>query len=215
MAKEKSEKAPKEKKVSADEANDMVLNYLKKQNRPYSSADISANLHNKVTKTAAVKILKVLVEKKEIVERQAGKQSVFHMPQNAEEGPTPEDLAEMETRTEELREETATLNETLKSLRATYSKLNSTLSTADLRESVTILESERVQIIERLTLLRSGTIQPVSKEEKDKVDKDFKIWDKTASARKKIAAEMWSMISANCADATAAAVMREGLGLDD
>lgn len=101
----------------------------------------------------------------------------------------------MESRTQELREETTTLNGTLKTLRAIYQSLNSTLSTADLRESVSVMESERVQIIERLTLLRSGIVQPVSKAEKEKVEKDWKMWEKTAGARKRIAKEMWAMVS--------------------
>ncbi|KAG9380574.1 Tat binding protein 1-interacting [Pyrenophora tritici-repentis] len=39
-----------EEKATANEAADMVLQYLHKQNRPYSAIDVSANLHNKVTK---------------------------------------------------------------------------------------------------------------------------------------------------------------------
>lgn len=114
----------------------------------------------------------------------------------------------MDTRTQELREETTILNATLKTLRSTYTSLNSTLSTADLRDAVTVMESERVQILERLALLRSGAVQPVSKDEKVKVDKDFKVWDSTASARKRIVNEMWAMLSDSCPDVTAAAAMR-------
>lgn len=33
-----------------DEAS-LILDYLRKQNRPYSAIDVSTNLHNKVTKS--------------------------------------------------------------------------------------------------------------------------------------------------------------------
>ncbi|KAI9753577.1 MAG: hypothetical protein M1815_006144 [Lichina confinis] len=60
---EKAEKTEKTEKPSADKAADMILQYLRKQNRPYSATDISSNLHNKVTKTATAKTLKELQER--------------------------------------------------------------------------------------------------------------------------------------------------------
>jgi 26S proteasome regulatory subunit (ATPase 3-interacting protein) len=101
----------------------------------------------------------------------------------------------MDARTLGLREESTTLNATLKSLRTTYNALASTLSTADLRESVTNMEFEKAEILKRLASLRSGKIQPVSKEEKGKIDKDLKMWEKIAAARKCIAEEMWKQAS--------------------
>jgi 26S proteasome regulatory subunit (ATPase 3-interacting protein) len=121
----------------------------------------------------------------------------------------------MDIRTTQHREETTGLNATLKSLRTTFAALNSTLSTADLRESVSIMESERTQILERLTALRSGTIQPVSKEEKEKVDRDFKMWESIAAHRKTIKEDMWAQISEGMPSSTEAAALKEDLGLDD
>lgn len=43
-------------------ASDIVLSYLRKQNRPYSATDIVNNLHNAVTKSVAQKVLQQLVE---------------------------------------------------------------------------------------------------------------------------------------------------------
>jgi 26S proteasome regulatory subunit (ATPase 3-interacting protein) len=60
----------------ADNPHELILSYLMAQNRPYSSTEISANLHNKVTKTKADKFLKEMHEKNEIGGK-IGKQSVF------------------------------------------------------------------------------------------------------------------------------------------
>lgn len=77
----KQEMAPRKsatKATSDDSApEELILTYLKAQNRPYSATDISANLHNKVTKTKADKLLKDLFERNEIGGKASGKQWVF------------------------------------------------------------------------------------------------------------------------------------------
>lgn len=79
MAPTKKDAAPdKEAKLTPDQSTAIILDYLRKQNRPYSATDISANLKNRVTKTAAAKLLKDLHERKEIEGRAAGKQIVYH-----------------------------------------------------------------------------------------------------------------------------------------
>ena len=57
-AKDSKDGKEKVKAVTGDEAVDVMLKYLKEQNRPYSATEVSANLHGKVTKTVADKLLK-------------------------------------------------------------------------------------------------------------------------------------------------------------
>lgn len=59
-------------KVPGENGSVMILDYLRKQNRPYSAIEISTNLQNKVTKANAVKILKDMHEKGQIEGRAAG-----------------------------------------------------------------------------------------------------------------------------------------------
>jgi 26S proteasome regulatory subunit, ATPase 3, interacting protein len=70
-----SEKEP---KLTPEQSASLILDYLRKQNRPYSATDISANLKNRVTKAAATKLLKDMHERKEVEGRTAGKQLVYH-----------------------------------------------------------------------------------------------------------------------------------------
>ncbi|QDS77885.1 hypothetical protein FKW77_000459 [Venturia effusa] len=210
----KKEKA--EKPAKGDAAADMILHYLRKQNRPYSATDISANLHNKVTKAATQKILKDLRERKEIDGRDSGKQSVYHVIQKPEESPSPDELAEMDKRTQQLRDEISNLNTTAKALRSTLSSLNSTLSTADLRAAIARMDAERAEILDRLASLRSGDIQPVSKEEKQEVDKQAKTMEKSLTKRKKIVKEMWGQVLDNTPnDASAIMGLRDQFDMDD
>lgn len=111
--------------------------------------------------------------------------------QNPDDSPTPEALAEMGTRTEGLRDETTTLNATTKSLRNELAQLNSSLSTADLRTSVASMEEEKAEITARLERLRSGSVKPVSVEEKEKVDRELKLCERVVLSRKRIVKEMW------------------------
>ena len=69
----------KEAKLTPEQSADLILNYLRKQNRPYSATDISTNLKNRVTKAAAAKLLKDLHERNEIEGRASGKQIVYHV----------------------------------------------------------------------------------------------------------------------------------------
>lgn len=103
----------------------------------------------------------------------------------------------MDKRTQQLRDETSDLNTTARSLRSTLSSLNSTLSTADLRTAIAEMDAERTEILDRLTSLRSGNVQPVSKEEKEEVDKQVKVMEKSSMKRKKIAKEMWAQVRDN------------------
>ncbi len=60
-----------------NKATGMILEYLVQQNRPYSATEVSANLHNAVTKTRTDKLLKEMFERKEIGGRASGKQWVY------------------------------------------------------------------------------------------------------------------------------------------
>lgn len=69
----------KEAKFTPQESAKAIMDYLRKENRPYSATDISGNLHNRVTKTLAQKLLKDMHERKEIEGRASGKQLVYHV----------------------------------------------------------------------------------------------------------------------------------------
>ena len=74
----KDAKEEKEAKLTPEQSAALILDYLRKQNRPYSATDISSNLKNRVTKAAAAKLLKDMHERNEIEGRAAGKQLVYH-----------------------------------------------------------------------------------------------------------------------------------------
>ncbi|KAF1843896.1 Tat binding protein 1-interacting [Cucurbitaria berberidis CBS 394.84] len=209
-----------EEKASANEAADMVLHYLRRQNRPYSAIDVSANLHNKVTKVvdhgtaAAAKVLKDLHEQKQIEGRPAGKQIVYHALQNAEDSCTPEQLAALDAQITDLRTNTTNLLGTIKILRSTLSSLNSTLSTTDLVSNVHALESEQVEILARLENLKAGKAKKVTEVERMDVERQWKKGVGVAKRREKIAREMWKLIADQLPDQELREELREAFDLD-
>ncbi|KAH7378812.1 homologous-pairing protein-like protein 2 [Pyrenochaeta sp. MPI-SDFR-AT-0127] len=203
-----------EEKATANEAADMVLHYLRKQNRPYSAIDVSANLHNKVTKTAAAKILKELHEQKHIEGRAAGKQIVYHALQDASDSCTPEQLTAFDSQITNLRTQTVTLVASAKTLRNTLSSLNSTLSTADLVSSVQALDAERAEMLARLQSLRAGQAKKVTRQEREGVEKEWKRMVVVAKKREKIAGEMWRFIADQLPDPEKREELREAFDLD-
>ncbi|KAH3906404.1 hypothetical protein HBH56_203210 [Parastagonospora nodorum] len=204
-----------EEKASANEAADMVLHYLRKQNRPYSAIDVSANLHNKVTKAAAAKVLKDLHEQKQIEGRPAGKQIVYHAIQDPSDSCTPEQLSALDTLTTDLRNKTVHLTSTAKTLRSSLSSLNSSLSTVDLVSSVHALEAEKAEILARLQSLKEGRAKKVTKEQREEVEREWKRACAVAKRRERVCGEVWGYIEDQVPDKEARGELREGLGLDE
>ena len=99
----------------------------------------------------------------------------------------------MENEIVTLRQETADTKSKEKMLRAELISISATMSTQDLQASITSLEVEKKEVLARLRPLREGNVKPVSLEEKEKVDKEYKKWSKCALARKKICMELWDM----------------------
>lgn len=202
-------------KASANGAADLVLHYLRKQNRPYSAIDVSANLHNKVTKAAAAKVLKELHEQKQIEGRSAGKQIVYHAIQDPAASCTPDQLTALDTQTTDLRNQTVQLAATAKMLRSSLSALTSELSTAELLASVAALESERVEIRTRLESLKQGKAKKVTQEQREEVEREWVRCARVARKREKIARSCWGFVEDMVQDGERREELRESLGLDD
>ncbi|KAK6498110.1 hypothetical protein TWF506_004351 [Arthrobotrys conoides] len=159
----------------------MILDYLQKQNRPYSATDISANLHNAVTKANAVKLLKELSDNGDLVD--------------PDDFASPEEIAAMKTSVEVHKERTSTLKAELKSLQVTLQKLRSMPTTDDLRSEVDTLRREVTELRSRLEPLRSGDVKPISAEEKQKVQMEAKKLQGLWIARKRWSKEFFEAVA--------------------
>lgn len=99
-----------------------VLDYLITQNRPYGSTDISANLHNAVSKPAATKVLADLSKRDVIASKTWGNQTIYAPKQSEDDGWSPEEIKEAEEEIKEKKREEQFLAEQLKPLNASESR---------------------------------------------------------------------------------------------
>lgn len=112
--------------------------------------------------------------------------------------PSPEDLAELTTRTSTLFAETNNLNTTAKTLRAHLNALTSAPSTTDLLASVRSLQAEKAALETRLAPLRTGSLRPMDEKERGAMEVDIARWRKVEQARRKIAREVWGVVKEGC-----------------
>ncbi|KAI9703988.1 MAG: hypothetical protein M1820_005770, partial [Bogoriella megaspora] len=158
------------------------------------ATDISANLHNAVTKAAATKLLKDLHDRKEIEGRTSGKQIIYHAIQDPSDAATAEELAALDAQTESFRSSTAALRAEEKTLRSAVTSLSTTVSTSELCSCISNLEAQKQEMSARLEMLKGGTVKPVSQEAREKIETDVRMWEKIERNRRKIRKELWSIV---------------------
>ncbi|CAI2173380.1 5817_t:CDS:2 [Funneliformis geosporum] len=172
----KPKKAP---AAKGDDAEQMVLDYLKKTNRPYSANDISSNLHGAVTKVIAQKVLGNLVEKTEVCCKPYGKQSVYVINQDQFESPSQEELNDMDVKIDELKKEIDGYKEKNRQLTSELTTLNNSLTNDQCEERIKTLTEQNKKYEERLEELRSGTKKFSVDDAKlidDKFERNRKFW---------------------------------------
>ncbi|EQL28943.1 hypothetical protein BDFG_08364 [Blastomyces dermatitidis ATCC 26199] len=193
----RKEKSDKESKEKGEDGATMILEYLRQQNRPYSAIDITANLHNKVSKAYTVKALKEMHERKEIEARVAGKQIVYHALQDGPSDSTPAQLSALDSELTNFRAQIASTKQYEKALRAELAALSARVPTDELREIVWRLDREKEEVLGRLAPLRDGRVatRVLSVEEQERVDGEWRMWKGRAVGRKRICREVWERCS--------------------
>ncbi|KAI9740812.1 MAG: hypothetical protein M1818_004417 [Claussenomyces sp. TS43310] len=180
--------------IPAENPNELILQYLEEQNRPYSAADISSNLHNKVTKTKTDKILKEMLERSEVSGTSSGKQWVFWCLQGSKDAATPAELADLDASITAVRKGLSGLRAEVKAKSALVATLRAAPTTAALRESIEELQRKRRESENRLRALREGGVKPVGEEEKQRVERNLSRWRLKREQRRKWFAEIEGLL---------------------
>lgn len=119
----------------------------------------------------------------------------------------------MTDETTQLRDAATALKAEEKELRAALRSGSSQVPLAELKIAVARLANDKAEAVARLDKLRAGGLKPVSLEERERVSREFRKWQKCANARVKIRREMWGMI-AGAVEKERVEEVREGLGLE-
>ncbi|WVQ76279.1 hypothetical protein IAR50_005944 [Cryptococcus sp. DSM 104548] len=184
-------KETKEKQVKGDEAEELVLSYMRDINRPFASADVVANLKNRVPKTLAVKILATLAEKGQLTVKTYGKQLLYVYNQSLL---SVLDKSELTSLDEKIKAAQKDLEEVRKHLKQQQSELSAKASlpkTCELGKDIERVQYEMKAAERALELLRGTSgdkpaVTPMSAEETKKIDQDFRKWRKEWMDRRKV-----------------------------
>lgn len=180
----------KAKEAGAEKA---VLEYVKAQNRPYSSNDIFNNLHKEHGKTAIIRALDQLAQDNKIKEKTYGKQKVYFADQDEFPDVAESELAAMDQEINAMTGELQDISRELQVREHLLSSLNNSLTTEQLVEQIKSATQERDKLASRLEKLTSNT-NFVEPEVKDKIYKDSDKFVKEWRKRKRMASEMLEAI---------------------
>ncbi|KAF9373201.1 hypothetical protein CPB97_000723 [Podila verticillata] len=190
---------PKEKKTGAtkgDKNEKLVLDYLIKQNRPYSITDIVSNLHNEVSKTDCQKVVNSLVENDLVTSKLYGKQSIYVVRQDTIDTASPEQLAAVDREIAELQNKIGDRKTHNKQLSSELNLLSSAMTTEQITEKLNTLAAKNEKASRNLELLRSGS-KLVTPEAKQKVVKEMEYHRKLWRDRRRVFKEMFQQVTDN------------------
>ncbi|KAF8198049.1 TBPIP-domain-containing protein [Pholiota molesta] len=167
---------PKVAVLKGQEAEDKVLEYVKKMNRPYGAVDVAANLKGAVPKTATQKILVALAEKGELVQKVYGKTTFFVYNQAK---------IDLEDENKELATQVRTLSTELAKIKATPTDGEIDTQIASVQESI-------AKTNKTLDPLRSGA-PPISAEQLEQIYADWAKWRAEWVRRRKVFLTFWQL----------------------
>ncbi|XP_069691125.1 homologous-pairing protein 2 homolog [Periplaneta americana] len=162
---------------------EIILKYLRDQNRPYSANDIFMNLHKEVGKTSVQKCLDQLVEQGAVIEKVYGKQKVYVIKQEDtnNESDLKQELKNLDSKLVDISGKLATAEQELKNCELQLRELQSTPTTVEAKTQLTSLEDRVQKLKDKLEDLSKNTVK-VSVEERENIQKNcennLKFWRK-------------------------------------
>ncbi|KAF8924322.1 Tat binding protein 1-interacting protein-domain-containing protein [Dissophora ornata] len=192
---------PKDKTTSfsknvGDKSEKLVLDYLTKQNRPYSVTDVISNLHASISKTECQRVVNALVEKELLTTKLYGKQAIYVVRQDTIDAATPEELAGVDGAIAKLQNQITESKSRNRQLSSELSALNSALTTDQIRVKLDRLATKNEQSKLHLSQLGAGT-ELVTLEEKQSVAKEMEFYRKMWLERRRLFKDMFAAVTEN------------------
>ncbi|WVQ80354.1 hypothetical protein IAT38_002459 [Cryptococcus sp. DSM 104549] len=200
MPPKKDTKEVKEKPIKGDQAEEMVLSYMRDMNRPFASADVTANLKNKVPKTVAVKCLATLAEKGQLTVKPYGKQLIYLYNQSLLDVLAPAQLGDLDGQIKATQGQLEERRKELRSLQSELSAKEALPKTEELDKEIARIQAENDITLRALLPFRGtadaqATVAPMSADDTAKIDKEFTRWRKEWVDRRKVYKDLLGMLS--------------------
>ncbi|KAI0090903.1 TBPIP-domain-containing protein [Irpex rosettiformis] len=198
--------------LKGQEAEDKVLEYIKRMNRPFGAVDVAANLKGAVPKTATQKILVSLAEKGELVQKTYGKTTFFVANQANIKAMPAEKLKALEDEHKVMEETNKALAAEVKAANAELVKLKATPTDEELEVQLSETASLVTKTLAHLEPLRSGT-SLVSAEDLASLDNEWTKWRGEWVKRKRVFATFWALAT-EASTTDEANALSEDLGIE-
>ncbi|GMK58730.1 hypothetical protein CspeluHIS016_0601720 [Cutaneotrichosporon spelunceum] len=206
----------KEKPVKGDDAEKMVLDYLRAVNRPYASTDVSANLKNRVTKTEAQKALNSLAEKGFLTVKSYGKQTIFVYNQSQLPVLEPEEMTQLDNQLKVVKSTLDERRKEFKSLQFEIASLETQPKTKELKEAIReVTAGSEVTLTALKTFRGESAAEPMPAKDTVKVDADWDCWRKEWTSRRKVYKELYGMLADYGLTSGSQADFEEEQGIDN
>ncbi|PWY65962.1 hypothetical protein BO94DRAFT_614135 [Aspergillus sclerotioniger CBS 115572] len=178
------------------------------------ATEVSANLHNRITKAHTAKALRELHQNKQIEGRAAGKQVVYHAIQETCNEATPEIIATMDWKTERLQEQVTSLQAIENKTRAELAAICGRPLVSELRRDIGQIEQAQEVIRARLDRVRGIDSDSVPIQLEVDAEKDWKHWQNQANIRGRICRDLWRKCSEVVPENMTREELWESLGLE-
>lgn len=179
------------------EEYEKVLAYLRKQNRPYNTQDITNNLNKEVGKTSVQRALDKYVSENKIKEKVYNKTKVYCIEQSIMPQLSDSEMKELDSEISNCEAKTQSLKESIRGLESELSSLRNSLTLEEAKLKLGKATDRCSELESRLRSIKSSGGKQVTQTEKSRIQKlhanNVQHWKK----RKRLASEMLDQILEN------------------
>ncbi|KAJ8463634.1 hypothetical protein ONZ45_g17512 [Pleurotus djamor] len=180
------------KALKGQDAEDKILEYMQRMNRPYGAVDVAANLKGAVAKTNTQKILVALAEKGDLVQKVYGKTTFFVANQANIKSVANEEITALEEERKRIETENTMKGGEVKGLNNELTQLRSTPTNEQLDSQIEETKAAIAKALDRLAPLRAGTTM-VSAENIAQIENEWTKWRTEWIRRRKIFMSFWQL----------------------
>jgi 26S proteasome regulatory subunit (ATPase 3-interacting protein) len=195
--------------------SEVVIKYLRDQNRPYSTNDIFSNLREEIKKPSVQKALDHLTEQGRITEKVYGKQKVYVVKQehlNAKD--LGQELHDLDSKLNALSHKLASAEQELKSSENLFHELQCSPTTSEAQEEQKVLENKVQTLKEKLESISKSTVK-IPEDDKERIQTDHENSIKEWKKRKRLCMDIIDTILESYPDSKRSLLNEMGIETDE
>lgn len=197
------------------DSSEIVIKYLRDQNRPYSTNDIFSNLHEEIKKPTVQKALDKLVGEGRVKEKVYGKQKVYVVKQeHLDAKDLGQELHDLDSKLHALTQQLASVEQELKISENLFHELQCCPTTIEAHEEQKVLENKVKLLKEKLESISKSTVN-IPKDHKERMQKDHENYIKEWKKRKRLCMDIIETILESYPDSKRSLLDEMGIETDE